>query len=387
MIVELLFWIFLGIIIYTYLLFWFVLYLGVKIRKHKPIIEDPSYEPEVCLFIAAYNEKEYLHAKMQNCLSLDYPKQKLRIVWVTDGSDDGSVDVLKKYQNIEVYHQPQRNGKIGAINRGMLLVSSPIIIFSDCNSILTTDSIREIVRYMSDPRVGCVAGEKRIVGSTQETAAVSGERIYWKYESCLKKYESKLDSAIGAAGELFAIRKDLFSEVEENIILDDFIISMRIASLGYLIAYAPNACATETASLNIQEELKRKIRIASGCMQALVKLKHLLNPFKYGWLSVNYISHKVLRWTLVPIAFPIVFVLNMYLSSVQDHTIYLALFFFQLVLYAFVLLGNLIEEKSTKFKILTVPYYIYLMNYSIYLGAIRYFKDAQSVNWDKSARS
>ena len=255
------------------------------------------------MFVAAYNEKDYVDAKVKNSFEMQYPREKIHQVWVTDGSNDGTPDILRKFKDkgIEVYHEDARGGKIGAMNRGMQFIKTPIVIFSDGNTMLGKESVQRIVDMFKDPKVGCVSGEKRIF-SKDADAAVGSEGIYWKYESKLKKWDAELYSVVGAAGELFAVRTDLFQEVEKDTLLDDFIISLRIAMKGYTIQYDPEAYAIESASANVQEELKRKIRIAAGGIQSIVRLSPLLNPFKYGTLSFQYISHRVLRWTVAPVA-------------------------------------------------------------------------------------
>ncbi|WP_297814318.1 glycosyltransferase family 2 protein [uncultured Polaribacter sp.] len=273
---KILFWTFLFIIVYTYVGYGILLYVIIKIRRFfkigKTVEVDHSYEPEVTLFIAAYNEKDYVDAKMENTLSLDYPKDKLNIVWVTDGSDDGTPDLLKDFPNTTVHHLDERNGKIGAMNRGMDFVKTPIVIFSDANTNLGKESIRRIVNLFSNPTVGCVSGEKRIIEKESDVASGAGEGIYWKYESTLKKWDAELYSVVGAAGELFAIRTELYRHVEKDTLLDDFIISLRVAQDGYTIQYDPEAYAIETASANVKEELKRKIRISAGGIQSIVRL-------------------------------------------------------------------------------------------------------------------
>ena len=263
--VEIIFWALLFVIFYAYLGYGILLYAIIKIRRmlglSKPVEANAGYEPEVTLFIAAYNEKDFVEAKMKNTRELEYPKEKLQVVWVTDGSDDGTPDELKKFEDVTVHHLPLRNGKIGAMNRGMQFVKTPITIFCDANTLLGRESIRRIVRLFSNPKVGCVSGEKRIFGKDQDSAAGAGEGLYWKYESTLKKWDAELYSVVGAAGELFAIRTELYREVEKDTLLDDFIISLRVAQEGYTIQYDPEAYAIETASANVKEELKRKVRI------------------------------------------------------------------------------------------------------------------------------
>jgi len=390
---KIIFWILLFIIVYTYLGYGILVYLILRIRrflkmgtKTKP---NPDYEPEVTLFIAAYNEKDCVAAKMKNSLALDYPKEKLSIIWVTDGSDDGTPDLASKYPDTTVLHLKDRNGKIGAMNRGMTFVKTPIVIFTDANTGLCKESIRRIVSLFATPKVGCVSGEKRIVNKGIDSAAGAGEGIYWKYESVLKKWDTELYSVVGAAGELFAIRTELYRAVEGDTLLDDFIISLRVAQKGYTIQYDPGAYATEMASATIKEELKRKIRIAAGGIQAIVRLRSLLNIFKYGTLSFQYISHRVLRWTLTPLSLliliPLLFILAYY-EGILNFGCYSILFWLQLFFYVSALTGWFLENKLTRIKILFVPYYFFIMNLSVVLGFFRYMKKSQSVNWERAKR-
>lgn len=391
--VEILFWALLFIVFYAYLGYGILLFLLVRLKRLlvKPLKPDPDYEPEVTLFVAAYNEKDFVDAKVKNALELDYPQSKIRQVWVTDGSDDGTPELLKQYENlgVEVYHKPERGGKIGAMNRGMQFVKTPIVIFSDGNTLLGRESIRRIVALFSLPDVGCVSGEKRIFDKEKDTAAGT-EGIYWKYESKLKKWDAELYSVVGAAGELFAIRTNLFTEVETDTLLDDFIISLRVAMQGYTIQYDPEAYAIETSSANVKEELKRKIRIAAGGIQSVIRLRSLLNIFRYGTLSFQYISHRVLRWTLAPIALPFILILNAALWIGNGITnlsnLYVWLFILQLSFYIMAMIGWYLENRAVKIKILFVPYYFLMMNYAVLMGIRRYFKGSQSVNWERAKR-
>lgn len=348
---------------------------------------DPSYQPEVTLFVAAYNERDFVDMKVRNSLELDYPREKIRQIWITDGSDDGTPELLRSYENVEVYHKPEQAGKIAAMNRGMEFVRTPIVIFSDGNTMLGRESVRRIVRLFSNPKVGCVSGEKRIFS---KDSAASTEGIYWKYESKLKSWDAELYSVVGAAGELFALRTELFRPVESDTILDDFIISLRIAMNGYTIQYDPEAYAIENPSANIREELKRKIRIAAGGIQSVVRLKALLNPFRYGILSFQYISHRVLRWTLAPLFLPIIFLLNLALIlpyGLFDFTsLYTWIFWFQILFYLAALTGWYLAGKKIKVKVLYIPYYFFIMNLAVYLGFFRYINKQQSVTWERAKR-
>jgi cellulose synthase/poly-beta-1,6-N-acetylglucosamine synthase-like glycosyltransferase len=388
--VETIFWILLLLIVYSYIGYPFLLLIinfCIKICQSKSIKSESKEFPEVTMFIAAYNESDFVDQKVKNTFSLDYPKEKIHQIWVTDGSDDDTVKKLKKYTpEINIYHQTERNGKTGAINRGMQFVDTPIVIFSDANSMLNKEAVKNIVATFSNPKVGCVAGEKRIETKEKNSAVNAGEGIYWKYESLIKTCESNINSALGAAGELFAIRTELFTPIAKDTILDDFTISMQIAEKGYQIAYTPDACATENASMNIQEEFKRKIRIAYGGFQTLFRQTNLFNIFKHPLLTIQYFSHKVLRWLIIPFALFFVFMLNLILLLSNSNAIYMYLFIMQAILYFLALLGIILQNRNIKFQWIFAPYYLIMMNYSVILGFFRFLKKGQTVNWERAKR-
>ncbi len=389
---ELSFWILLFLIFYSYVGYPIALFILVNLKRtfKKTKKFKTDYNPEVTLFVAAYNEKDYVANKMQNHLNLDYPKDKVKHLWVTDGSNDGTPDLLRKYKEVTVLHKDARGGKIGAINRGFKFVETPIVIFSDGNTILGQESIKRIVDLFKDPKVGCVAGEKRIYQKDTDAAAGSGEGFYWKYESKLKKWDAELFSAVGAAGELFAVRTELLQEVEADTILDDFIISLRIVKQGYTIKYDPKAYAIETASADVKEELKRKIRISAGGIQSVLRLKALLNPFKYGIFAWQFFSHKLLRWLVVPFAMPLLYLLNVIIVAINNNIfsidIYNSILLLQTLFYLLVFVGWLLKNTKLKIKLLFLPYYIHIMNYSVWLGLFRFLKGKQTVNWERAKR-
>lgn len=385
----LIFWILAAIIVYTYLGYGLVLYLLVRIKRmfKKRVVPELTNDqlPDVTLLVAAYNETDYIHQKMENTRAFNYPADKLKIMWVTDGSDDGTPEVLRNsYPDVEVLHQPERRGKIAAMNRAVHFVKTPYIVFSDANTLIGPDSVRKIASLFTDPKVGCVSGEKRIMNEEKEAASSAGEGIYWKYESTLKRWDAELYSVVGAAGELFAVRTELFNEVEPDTLLDDFVISLRIAMKGYRIEYDPEAYAAEWASASIPEELKRKIRIAAGGLQSVVRLLPLLNFFRYGILSFQYTSHRVLRWAVTPFLLPIVLIINIIIAP--SSTLLTIMLVLQGLFYLGGFIGQLFERKKIKVKIFFIPYYFLFMNYAVFLGLFRFLRNRQSVNWERAKR-
>ncbi|QHT70338.1 glycosyltransferase family 2 protein [Rhodocytophaga rosea] len=384
---QLLFWLSLFLLFYSYIGYGMVLYglviLKRKIFPHKPLSSHTL--PEVTLIVPAYNERSCIEQKIQNSLALNYPAGKLTFLFVTEGSTDGTTEYLAQYPQVTVLGGSERKGKIEAINLAMQQINTPIVVFTDANTLLNQDALLHLVKHYSDPKVGAVAGEKRILNADKEEAAGAGEGIYWQYESLLKKLDSELYSVVGAAGELFSMRTHLYQPVEKDTLLDDFIISLRIAAQGYQVVYEPDAYAMEKPSFSIQEEMKRKVRICTGGFQSIVRLKHLLNPFRYGLLSFQYISHRVFRWTVAPLCIPVIFITNALLMPLSRW--YEALFILQCVFYLLALTGYLLERRKFHVKALFVPFYFSFMNYTVYLGFIHYLGSKQTGIWEKARRS
>ncbi len=388
---EIIFWISLFIIFYTYLGYGFILYLILRIRRiikgNRPeIFYGWDNLPTCTLLIAAYNEENFITEKIRNTLALEYPDGKLEVIFITDGSTDRTPDILKEYPQIKLLHQTERKGKVAAMHRAMAYIKTEVIIFTDANTELNKDALCKISRHYADESVGAVAGEKRIKVKELADAGTAGEGFYWRYESILKNWDSELYSTIGAAGELFSVRSDLYQTVENDTILDDFMISMLIAAKGYRIIYEPEAFAIETASENITEELKRKIRIAAGGIQSILRLKELLNIFRFGTLSFQYISHRVLRWTISPFLLVLVLILNILIPVYNDNPIYSLLLLGQVIFYLLAILGLILEKRQLRVKLFFIPYYFCVMNYAVLAGLKRYLGNQQSAVWEKAKR-
>lgn len=382
------FWIGLAVVFYTYLGYAIVVVIIAALKGRQSIPRDLNDDelPEVTLVIAAYNEEDIIREKILNTLELDYPENKLNIYFVTDGSSDQSPDIIRNHSRFRLFHEPQRKGKIHAVNRVMKEVKAPLTVFCDANTLLNAQAIRCIVRHYADPTVGGVAGEKRIFSQTNDNASGSGEGFYWKYESFLKRKEAEVYSVVGAAGELFSIRTALFDPPPQDMIIEDFYLSMQIVAKGYRFAYEPGAFATETASISVAEEWKRKVRICAGAFQAMSRLTHLLNPMKHGVVSFQYFSHRVLRWTLAPLSLPIIFVANALLAS-DGHSFYVLFFALQVLFYLVALFGYTLRDRKVAIKGLFIPYYFAVMNAAVLAGLIRYTQRKQKVTWERARRA
>lgn len=383
------FWISLFLVVYTFVGYGFVLYILVKIKRiftERSEFKKDVELPYLTLLIAAYNEEDIIEPKISNTLSLKYPKDKMQVIFITDGSTDYTAEKIRKCKEVTLLHEDTRNGKMAAIKRAMPFINGEITIFTDANTFLNQDALTELVKHYQNPKVGAVAGEKRIWVEEKADASSAGEGFYWKYESLLKKWDYELYSNVGAAGELFSIRTALYQPVESDTIIDDHMIAMRIAEKGYVIAYEPNAYAMETASANTSEELKRKVRIAAGGMQSILRLKKAANPFYYPILTFQYISHRVLRWTITPFLLIVAFVLNVLIVASTDSLLYQISLALQVLFYILSLAGLIFESRNIRIKAFFVPYYFCMMNYAVVAGIFRYFRKAQSAAWEKSRR-
>lgn len=384
------FWICLFLVFYTYLGYGILLWILVRLKRFvkgkppKSILPSKEDLPEVTLMICAYNEQDIVDIKMENTRQITYPK--LHVVWVTDGSNDATNDYLAKYPDVQVIFSPERRGKTAALNHGLSEIKDELVVMTDANTMLNPTSILEIVGCFMDPQVACVAGEKRVAARHEGQAAAEGEGLYWKYESTLKRWDGELYSAMGAAGELCAIRRSLYEPMPENALLDDFVMSLRMVDKGYKIAYTSEAYAMEYGSADLAEESKRKRRIAAGGLQSIWWLRDMMNPFHHPLVAFQFISHRVLRWSITPIALFLLIPLNVALVFMKAGAIYNWIWILQILFYATAFLGYYLEKKGKKSRLLYVPYYFLFMNLNVFRGMAYLSHHKNTGAWEKAKR-
>ena len=374
-----LFWLCLAIVVYTYVGYGLILYLLVFIKrlaiKAKPLADiTDDCLPEVTLMVCAYNEEDIISEKMSNIHSLDYPADRLHLVWVTDGSTDNTNSILSAYPDVKIVFSPERRGKSAALKHGIKEVSTEIVMMTDANTMLNPGAVREIVRLMQTPKVGCVSGEKKVMAKSDSDKAAQGEGLYWKYESTLKRLDSELYSAMGAAGELCVIRRQLMTDIPDDTLLDDFVISMEIVRMGYKIAYTSKAFAMEYGSADLHEESKRKRRIAAGGLQSSWRLRSLMNPLRHPVVAFQFVSHRVLRWTITPVCLFALIPLNTILVISGEGIIYTIIWILQILFYASAIAGTKISK------------YFVFMNLNVFRG-MAYLINNTSGTWEKAKRA
>lgn len=376
------FWTCIFLITFVYIGYPVVLYCIVMFFPYK-LQELSETWPSVTILVLAYNEEKVIEQKVRNCLSLDYPNSLLKILIVSDGSNDNTESIVNtfvsRYDNVKLISCP-RIGKAQAINESMRLVDTEVVIFSDANTDYDKKTVKELVKWFSDKEIGCVCG-RLIYRNPKEVISGEGESFYWRYENRLKILESKIGYLAGANGAIYAIRRSLFEYLPKNTINDDFTISMRIIMKGFKSVFEGNALAYEYVAPTVADEFRRHIRDGAGHYLALIHLLRLLNPF-LGVKSFIYWSHRILRW-MVPGFLILIFLMNVILATQNFYGIIL---FMQIIFYAFAILGLLmIKHKKIPF-ILYVPFYFCNLNLALLLGFIKLTLGRQNSMWERTPR-
>ena len=396
---EYIFFISCFLILYNYggyaIIAWFI----NKLRPAKPALPAEDHLPSISFIVAAFNEEDFIAEKIRNSLAQDYPREKIELLFVTDGSSDRTPDIVRTYPDVRLLHEDERKGKSAAINRAVQYARNEILVFSDANTTLNKEAVRNIARHYRDKKVGGVAGEKKVISPADSDDEVGGgEGLYWKYESFLKKVDSEFYSVVGAAGELFSLRKDLFEALPSSVILDDFVLSLKVAGKGYRFIYEPDSYAMESPSFSLADEHKRKVRIAAGGFQSIAMLWPLLLFWKQPALSFLYISHRVMRWAISPLCFILALLSNIILAFQPDAAfhprgifhpggIFRLFLVAQILFYGAAIAGKLANPRSGPLKILKLPSYFVFMNVSVIQGFFRYLNGRQSATWEKARRA
>jgi biofilm PGA synthesis N-glycosyltransferase PgaC len=369
---EALFWLAAGVIVYTFL--GYPLLIGWLARCARHPVQRADIAPKITLVIPAYNEALVIADKIENSLALNYPQDQLEIVVVTDGSDDETPGIVAGYtkHGVRLHHQPQRQGKIAAVNRVMPLIGGEIVVFTDANAMLERGALRALARNFADPQVGGVAGEKHV--------RAGGEGLYWRYESYLKRCDSAVSSVMGAAGELFALRRELFQPPETDSLIEDFVMSLRLVEAGWRVVYEPEAVAREEGTTTLSGEWRRRTRIAAGGFQSIRRLPGMLHP-KRGRVAWQYVSHRVMRWAVAPFLLPVVYVLNLILMAVP---FYRWIGLGQTAFYAVALLGYALNRRGVRRGPWHAVFYFCFTNLAAVVGFWRYVTGSQPVTWAKA---
>lgn len=388
----LVFWVCVLVILYTYVGYPVLVTLLAR-TKPRRVFSDPEPPPSVTLLIAAHNEEQVIERKLINSLELDYPPELLQILVASDGSDDRTPELVAAFadRGVELSHEPDRGGKLAAINRGMSLATGDVVVFSDANNLYSQDVILELVKPFTDERVGAATGAKRIV--RDERSLSSSEGAYWRYESFIKEQESRLGCTIGATGEIYAIRRHLYAPVPPEIINDDFFIVSRIIRQGHDVVYNPAATSREPVSATAGDEIERRTRINAGRYQAMFHARWLL-PLNRPVVAWQMISHKFMR-PLIPFWMIGALLANIGAVIVPARTggvitladpFHLQFLLLQAVFYGMAVLGSTLETRGTVGKVLYVPTFLLNSNLAALAGLYRALTNRGAHLWERVER-
>lgn len=374
--VALLTWIALGALAWTYVGYP-LLIAGLARWRPRPA-QTADMTPAVSLIIPAYNEETCIAARIENALALDYPRERIQIMIAADGSTDATVTIAQRYadRGVLVLHQPERRGKMAAMTRAVSFATGELLVFSDANSFLDPTSLRLLVRYFADPQVGCVSGAKHV--RSAEAAQARGESLYWRYESWLKSRESSVGSAMGAIGEFFAVRRELYPLQSGTAIVEDLDLSMALLLQGWRVLYVASAVATETASPTLAAEWERRSRNIAGGFEVCLRILPHFRP-RHAWLAFQFVSHKVLRWTAV-FWMLLAWIGSLALSAQPPYRL-LALL--QSSFYMLAGTGYLLERAGRPWRPLQILFYFCFGNFTALGGFWRFVTRQQTAVWKK----
>lgn len=390
--VGILFWICVALVFYVYAGYPLLVYLISALFGKEP--KSQQIIPRVTILFSALNEEKVISEKLENCLALDYPKESLQILVVSDGSTDSTAKIVEGYltKGIDFLDLPVRKGKLAALRNALPLVKGEIILFSDADNYYPANALLETVKYFCDPTVGAVSGGRNVLG---DGVLRNAEGLYWKYEEFIKRHESRIGSCVGVAGDLLAVRKNLYASPPENIINDDFFNVLGVLRQGFRILYAPDARSYHPVAKSDNQEIERRARMVAGRYQAIFSLWQFL-PWKYPVSVWQIVSHKYLR-PLVPIFMILAFIFSVTSLVVLEtgtnrDWLYLyypynwVFFVAQLIFYFIAWLGMRKKFTGIIGKILYIPSFLVNSNLAALQGLYRFVTSKQSVLWKKAER-
>ena len=387
-IAETVLWTCLTLVVYTYFIYpglLFVVYsfvqvwrdLGYLTRRHNRRAreaEDAAL-PAVSLIIPAYNEQEYLPNKLKNTRALDYPRDKLEVIFISDGSTDRTNEILQSVHDQDIHLLlPSRQGKANALNHGVARSHNEILVFSDTSTLFAPDVIRRLVRHFAKKQMGVVCGSVRLVGSDESRLT---EGFYWRFESVLRLMEARLGATLNASGCIYALRRDCYQPLRTDELIDDFTVPINARKLGYQVIEDPEAVATEFSVDTIKGEFGRRIRLAIGSFGAL---RRVLGLPLFSFTAFAFFSHKLLRW-LLPFLLIGLLVSNIFLLPSPAYRLLLVA---QVLFYLWAALGFAFRNSMRSFRFALLGYFLVAIHLAFLVGFWRYLLGRRASAWQKA---
>lgn len=370
------FWILLALVVYVYAGYPLLLWLLRALIGARPVAVA-GIEPPVTLVISAYNEEGVIGAKLDNSLALDYPRQRLQVMVVSDACEDRTDDIVRSYadRGVTLLAMPERGGKTLGLNAAVAAATGEVIVFSDANAMYGRDVIRMLVRNFADPMVGAAVGESTYVDPEVESERSEG--LYWRYETAIKRLESEVGSVVGGDGAIYAVRRSLYEPMRADA-LSDFVNPLQVVRGGHRCVYEPAARSYERAADDFGKEFRRKVRIVNRAWRALWRLRGLMNPLRHGLFAWQLVSHKLLRW-LVPVQLAALLAVNVAVAG--EGSVYALALAGQVAFYGLAAAGYLLRRRPAIPALLSVPYYFCLVNVASAFGIFDAFRGRTYTTW------
>lgn len=374
----------LGLVAFAYLGYPVLIYLLSRAFGRHPV--PPAVEaadlPTVSLLVAAYNEEVDIEARVRNALALEYPAGKLEVVIASDGSTDGTNEIVRRYadRGVRLLAYPENRGKATVLNRSVPRLTGEIVVLSDANTMMEPDAARRLAAWFADPAVGVVCG--RLVLSDPQTGR-NADGLYWKYETFLKKCESRLGALLGSNGAIYAVRKAIFPFVQTGTLIDDFVIPLQARrASGCRIVYDDRAVAYEETPPTLRAEFRRRVRIGAGGFQSIGMLWRLLSPAN-GWVALTFLCHKIIRWAC-PFFLIGALATNALLLGQPGFREVMAA---QLGFYALAAAGHWLPRRLGFLKPFRLPTMFVTMNLALFFGFIRWARGGNNGTWRRTDRT
>lgn len=344
-------------------------------RNRRAVMAPQEGWPAVSMVIPAYNEAERLPGKIANIQQLEYPAEKLEVVFISDGSTDGTNEMLNNIRSFGAKNIffPARRGKSSALNEGVSRAEHELLVMSDAATLFAPDALKNLVRHFRSPSVGVVCGALLFKGSEESEQT---EGVYWKYESMLRLMEARLGATMTASGAIYALRRDCFLPISADTVIEDFVIPMNARNQGYRVIYDPEVIATEFAASSVAGEFTRRVRLAVGSFRALRQLAHVRLR---GFSLIAFFSHKVLRW-IVPFLLIGMIVSNAFLLG---HFFYRIIFAIQVLFYLWAGAGYAFRERLKGVRFALLGYFMLSMNLAFLVGFFRFLAGRKEVTWQR----
>ncbi len=374
-IAQIVFWGCAVVLVYTYAGYPVLLWLAAKVRPDRHVTDEGRLPP-VSFIIAAHNEEAVIASKLENTLALDYPKDKLEVIVVSDASTDRTNDIVAGFgdRGVRLLALEERTGKISAVGRAVEEAGGEIVVFSDATGIYNEAALRKMARHFADPKVGGVGGEVRYVSG--DSVVGEGTGAYWRYEKIVKALQSAAFSNTTVSGAIHAVRKELFvlAAPETG---SDMIVPMSIVKAGYRVIYEPEAVATEATTQRAADEFRMRVRIPVRGFASMAHSRGAMNPFTHPGIFFHVTSHKALRWLAG------VFMIGIFASSVAlaaSSILYAVFLAAQIVFYAAAGIGYLLRDR--KKTVFNIPYYFCLLNFAALIGLAQFLAGRRIASWE-----